>query len=207
MAGVAPEHQNRNIGYQLKLAQRDHVLAQGMDLVTWTFDPLQSRNAYFNFHKLGVICKTYRRNLYGDLTDALSGGIPTDRFKVEWHVKAPIVADRLSGAWPGFSLAALQADQVPAIEGTLRGDLLCPPETLPRFEAQRMLVQIPSSIGGIKARDLGVARAWVDHLRAVFETAFSKGYVAVDCLYEGGRSMYVLDRESVTASRQRVAPA
>jgi predicted GNAT superfamily acetyltransferase len=200
MAGVAPGYQNRNIGYQLKLAQREHVLAQGIDLATWTFDPLQSRNAYFNFHKLGVVCKTYRRNLYGDLTDALSSGMPTDRFKVEWHVKASTVAARLSGAWPGFSLAALRADKVPMLEGVLRGGLLCPPEALPRLEEQRVVVQIPSSIGGIKARDMGVARAWVDHLRAVFETAFSKGYVAVDCLYEDGKSMYVLERGGVTAS-------
>jgi len=63
-----------------------------------------------------------------------------------------------------------------------------------------MVVQIPSSIGGIKAHDMGVARAWVDHLRAVFETAFSEGYVAVDCLYEDGRSLYVLERGGGTAS-------
>ena len=94
------------------------------------------------------------------LTDALSSGLPTDRFKVEWHVKASTVAARLSGAWPGFSLEALRADGVPMIEGTLRDDLLYPPEALPRLEAQRTLVQIPANIGAIKARDMGAARAW-----------------------------------------------
>lgn len=194
MAGVVPGRQDKNIGYRLKLAQREHVLAQGIDLATWTFDPLQSRNAYFNFHKLGVVCKTYRRNLYGELADALSGGMPTDRFKVEWHVGTDLVAGRLSGAWPGFSLPALLAQGVPLLEGVLRDDLLCPPEAMPRFEGQHVLVQIPSSIAAIKARDMGAARAWVDHMRAVFETAFALGYVAVDCLYEEGQSVYLLER-------------
>jgi predicted GNAT superfamily acetyltransferase len=106
------------------------------------------------------------------------------------------VVDRLSGARPGPSLAALRAEGVPALEGAKREGLLHPPPAVPRLEAQRMLVQIPSSIAGIKARSMRVARAWVDYMRAVFEPAFARGYVAVDCLYEEGKSLYLLERES-----------
>ena len=86
LAGVLPTHQNLGLGYRLKLAQRAHVVAQGIDLVTWTFDPLESRNARLNFHKLGVTCHTYLRNLYGDIRDALNAGLPSDRFQVDWRV-------------------------------------------------------------------------------------------------------------------------
>jgi chorismate synthase len=58
MMGVAPVYQSAGIGYQLKRAQREHALAQGHDLVTWTYDPLQSRNAYLNIRKLGAVCRT-----------------------------------------------------------------------------------------------------------------------------------------------------
>jgi predicted GNAT superfamily acetyltransferase len=98
MAGVAPAYQNRNVGYLLKLAQRDHVLAQGLDLITWTFDPLESRNAYLNFHKLGVTCRTYLRELYGRMRDGLNLSLPSDRFQVDWHIASAHVAGRLGGA-------------------------------------------------------------------------------------------------------------
>ena len=67
MVGVAPAYQNQNVGYRLKLAQREHVLAQGIDLITWTFDPLESRNARLNFRKLGGTCNTYLREVYGHM--------------------------------------------------------------------------------------------------------------------------------------------
>ena len=86
MAGVVPERQGRNIGYRLKLAQREQVLALGIDLVTWTFDPLESRNARLNFHKLGVVCNTYLRHLYGAMRDELNAGLVSDRFQVDWHI-------------------------------------------------------------------------------------------------------------------------
>lgn len=98
MAGVAPAYQNRNVGYLLKLAQRDHVLAQGLDLITWTFDPLESRNAYLNFHKLGVTCRTYLRELYGRMRDGLNFSLPSDRFQVDWHIASAHVAGRLASA-------------------------------------------------------------------------------------------------------------
>ncbi|MBN1138096.1 MAG: hypothetical protein JXM73_16020 [Anaerolineae bacterium] len=201
MAGVAPGYQNQNVGYRLKLAQRDHVLAQGLDLATWTFDPLQSRNAHLNFHKLGVVCRTYRRDLYGELNDALSGGMPTDRFKVEWHLEAHCVVDRLSGAWPGFALPALLAEGVPVIAGVEKEGLLYPPDrgattsgatTKDAPEGGPFLVQFPSHIAALKARDMGLAHAWVETMRDLFEPAFAAGYTVVDCLYERGRSFYFL---------------
>jgi predicted GNAT superfamily acetyltransferase len=103
MVGVDPAYQNRDVGYRLKLAQREHVLAQGIDLITWTFDPLESRNARLNFHKLGATCNTYLRDLYGHMRDELNVGLPSDRFQVDWHIASAHVAGRLHGDRAGPS--------------------------------------------------------------------------------------------------------
>ena len=95
MAGVHPDYRDHGVGYHLKLAQRDHVLAQGLDLITWTFDPLETRNAWLNFHKLGVICHTYIRNLYGAMRATINAGPPSDRFEVEWWIRSQRVVERL----------------------------------------------------------------------------------------------------------------
>ena len=83
MVGVDAAHRDRHIGYRLKLAQREHVLAQGLDLVAWSYDPLLSRNAQLNVHRLGAVCRTYWPDFYGDMTDALNVGLSSDRFEVE----------------------------------------------------------------------------------------------------------------------------
>jgi predicted GNAT superfamily acetyltransferase len=194
MAGVAPAYQSHNIGYRLKLAQREHVLGQGMDLLTWTFDPLESRNARLNFHKLGVVCRTYLRNLYGDMRDQLNVGLSSDRFQVEWHVASQHVADRLSGDRAGDTLSALVAQGIPILNHTLPDDdgLLRPPRNVLSIGGDGLLIQIPAHFQAIKLADLGLARAWREHTRVLFEAAFAAGYTAVDLLFDQGRSCYLL---------------
>jgi predicted GNAT superfamily acetyltransferase len=89
MAAVAEQWRGRGIGAAMKLAQRDAVLAQGINLITWTYDPLEARNASLNIRKLGCICRLYERNVYGDMADNLNAGIATDRFEVEWWLADP----------------------------------------------------------------------------------------------------------------------
>jgi predicted GNAT superfamily acetyltransferase len=91
MVGVHPEYQNRGVGRQLKLAQREDALARGIDLIEWTFDPLQSRNAYFNLVRLGAVVRTYIPNFYGSTSSPLHGGLPTDRLVAEWWLRSPRV--------------------------------------------------------------------------------------------------------------------
>lgn len=84
MLGVLAGYRNRGIGRQLKLAQRDEALARGIDLMEWTFDPLELKNAFFNIERLGVIVRRYVENQYGTTTSPLHGGLPTDRCVAEW---------------------------------------------------------------------------------------------------------------------------
>jgi predicted GNAT superfamily acetyltransferase len=89
MLGVLPEYRDTGAGRMLKLAQRDDAIARGFDLIEWTFDPLELKNAYFNIEKLGAIIRRYLPNHYGITTSRLQGGLPTDRCVAEWHLKRP----------------------------------------------------------------------------------------------------------------------
>src|SRR2546421_3566737 len=95
MLAVKSAYRNFNLGYKLKLAQRERVLAQGINRITWTFDPLQSLNAYFNFGKLGVLADTYKINFYGEATSSFLHQIGTDRLWVTWLLDGERVRQRL----------------------------------------------------------------------------------------------------------------
>lgn len=89
MMGVLPDYRNRGVGRQLKMQQRTDALARGIDLIEWTFDPLDMKNAYFNVERLGAIVRRYVRNQYGISSSALHGGLPTDRCVAEWWIAQP----------------------------------------------------------------------------------------------------------------------
>jgi predicted GNAT superfamily acetyltransferase len=91
MAGVVDSHRSAGVGYQLKLLQRERALSAGLDLVQWTYDPLQALNAHLNFSKLGVVVAEYAENIYGLSTSPLHAGLPTDRFVADWWIRRPHV--------------------------------------------------------------------------------------------------------------------
>jgi predicted GNAT superfamily acetyltransferase len=97
MVGVVEEYQNRGVGRLLKLAQREDALERGIDLIEWTFDPLQLKNAHFNIERLGAIVRHYIPNLYGRTSSPLHAGLPTDRLVGEWWVHSKRVEDVLAG--------------------------------------------------------------------------------------------------------------
>ncbi|MGD0649086.1 MAG: GNAT family N-acetyltransferase [Acidobacteriaceae bacterium] len=96
MVGVMPEFRNRGIARALKLAQRDDALARGFDLMEWTFDPTEIKNAYINIAKLGAIVRRYKHNFYGPSSSPLQGGLPTDRVYAEWWLRSKRVERALS---------------------------------------------------------------------------------------------------------------
>lgn len=96
MTAVLPEYQNRRIGRQLKLAQREDALSRGVNLIEWTFDPLQLRNAHFNIARLGAIVREYLPNIYGRTSSPLHHGLPTDRLVAHWRIGDARVEQMLS---------------------------------------------------------------------------------------------------------------
>jgi len=98
MLAVLPQYRNAGLGRRLKLAQREDALQRGFDLMEWTFDPLEIKNAHLNIAKLGAICRRYQADFYGPSTSPLQGGLPTDRLYAEWWLKSPRVLATLNGA-------------------------------------------------------------------------------------------------------------
>jgi predicted GNAT superfamily acetyltransferase len=104
MLGVLPEYRDFGIGRRLKLRQRDDAIARGIELIEWTFDPLEIKNAYFNIERLGALVRRYVRNQYGATTSHLHGGLPTDRCTAEWWVSSERVRSIVAGEPAEFPL-------------------------------------------------------------------------------------------------------
>ncbi len=112
MVGVLPEFRNQGIAKALKLAQREDALQRGFELMEWTFDPLEIKNAYINIQKLGAIVRRYQHNFYGASSSPLQGGLPTDRVYAEWWLNSRRVKRALSGEAQPFEV--LDRVEVPA---------------------------------------------------------------------------------------------
>lgn len=194
MLGIHPAWRDRGLGFALKRAQWQLVRHQGIDRITWTYDPLLSRNAHLNIARLGAVCNTYRRSEYGEMRDGLNAGLPSDRFQVDWWVNSRRVERRLSRrARPLLSLDQFLAACPSLLEA--RPDSaasLHPPDDLPRLEGTILLVEIPTKFEEIRRSDLALARDWRFYSREVFEKAFAAGYLVTDFVYDQGRSFYVL---------------
>ena len=104
MVGVLPEFRNLGLGRKLKLAQREDALARGFELMEWTFDPLEIKNAHLNIARLGAIVRRYKRNFYGPSSSPLQGGLPTDRVYAEWWLRSNRVCSVLAGEQPKFDV-------------------------------------------------------------------------------------------------------
>ncbi|HEY5620430.1 MAG TPA: hypothetical protein VIK88_02095 [Candidatus Bathyarchaeia archaeon] len=200
VTGVVREYQSRGVGFRLKLAQRDYVIQQGQSLVKWTYDPLQASNAYFNIGKLGAVCRTYKRNLYGSLNDSLNRGRLTDRFEVEWRVKSRRVLARIRSRHKALKLVVALASSAEMANITERLTFGVRRAVASRLnlKRERLLVEIPKSIVRVRESSLQLARSWTMNLRRVFENYFPKGYVATDVIVEGNgdgrRVFYLLER-------------
>jgi len=113
MLAVRKEHRNGGLGRRLKLLQREDALARGIELIEWTFDPLEIKNAYLNIEKLGVISRRYNINQYGITSSPLQGGLPSDRLIAEWWLKSKRV-ERLLAKGENPVVSQQAAIEVPA---------------------------------------------------------------------------------------------
>ncbi|MBI2955880.1 MAG: GNAT family N-acetyltransferase [Acidobacteria bacterium] len=108
MLAVLPGYRDRGLGRQLKLRQREDALAREIELIEWTFDPLELKNAYFNLERLGAIVRQYVPNKYGRTTSPLHAGLPTDRLVAEWWLRSGRVENVVAGRRPPHSEAGVR---------------------------------------------------------------------------------------------------
>lgn len=181
IAGVLPAYQHHDVGYRLKMAQRDFALRIGVRLITWTYDPLESRNGRFNIGKLGAVCRRYLRHFHGNMS-GINNGLPTDRFEVEWWVTQNRVAARAERKWRPLRLEALMAGGALLVnESTINAaGLPVPPLNYVSRPSNLMLVEIPADFQAVKHADFELAHRWRMHTRDIFENMFNSGFVVTD---------------------------
>ncbi len=200
---VLPEYRNQGIAYRLKLAQRDIAMKQGIRLISWTFDPLLSINAHFNFHKLGAVSYRYYKDYYG--TDErfpnLSG---TDRLLVDWWVTHRRVEERISGQRGALNLAQyLEADTTivnPAVLASMDTPITPHRNGFYLPDGPMALLEIPADFRTIESVAPELATEWRQHIREAFLTMFARHYTVTDFVVgdiDGAqRAFYVLTYEA-----------
>jgi predicted GNAT superfamily acetyltransferase len=194
MLAVRPEYRNHNLGYQLKLAQRERVLAQKVDRITWTFDPLQSLNAYFNFGKLGVVADCYKVNFYGESTSSFLHQFGTDRLWVTWMLDSPRVHERLRGRseLPG-------PDAIPSLIKVGTTDAPEQNQLPTILREEHLAIEIPHDINALQNRNPTAAVEWREATRWAFTKAIDAGYLVADFYRSRSRNgigSYLLSRKN-----------
>lgn len=179
MLGVHPGHRRSGLGRELKLAQRDRALALGLDLIEWTYDPLQAANAHLNFVALGTVVEEYEQNVYGESPSPLHGGIATDRFICQWWIRKPHVERRIrGGVIRAVSHDVVKAPVVNRVKAL--GDSLAPDGVELDCREPRVMVDIPLDFTTMLAADAARAIEWRLQSRAVFVHYLGAGYRVVD---------------------------
>ena len=194
MLGVTTGARDAGLGFRLKLAQRDRALAMGLDLIEWTYDPLQALNAHLNFARLGVVVEEYEENIYGESSSPLHSGSPTDRFVAEWRITAPHVERRIGARGAGLIRDAGVA-AAPLINPSVqRNSRPAPGRADLGVDAPRLLVEIPVGYSTMQLEDPPLALEWRMASREIFQHYFARRYRAVDFFLsrEAGRGHYLL---------------
>ncbi len=175
---VLPEYRNYKIGERLKLAQRDFAIAHDVQLVTWTFDPMLSRNAYLNLHKLGAVGQGYQSDFFG--AAATNPTLSGDRLVANWWVMHPHTIDRTTRDYADLPIASDVSDGLPR-SFTLR-------------DAESMLLEVHSDFQALEKQNPSAARRWRDYMREAFPSLLTAGYLATDVIRREDRSFYVFTR-------------
>lgn len=184
MLGIDKDYRSRGIGEQLKWKQREIALAKGYERMHWTFDPLETRNAYLNLSKLHGICDTYVENCYGDMQDGLNKGLPSDRLGLHWHLNSPHVTD-------GTELELGEPVKLNAMEFNADGLPVFAAGHTDGLQASSYSLAVPKDFQYVKAACPELALDWRLQTRHVFGLVFQAGYAAVQLQVFENHAAYI----------------
>jgi predicted GNAT superfamily acetyltransferase len=187
MLAVQPDLQARGLGARLKWAQREEALRRGISLVTWTYDPLQARNANLNLRRLGAQAFEFVADFYGPTSSALHHDLPTDRLLVRWDLKSKRVQDRAAAGEPPRTAPAPSLPRVNDVRWQAGWPVSSEPK-LDLAEAE-LLLEIPPDWDTLCRAAPVVARDWHAKARTALRTYLGRGYAAADFVPtdDGGR--------------------
>lgn len=195
MLAVRRTLRDGGLGAELKAYQRRVLLESGVTKMFWTFDPLQARNAYLNFSKLGIVVREYARDMYGQTDSPLHRGIGTDRFIALWLMDSERARARIEGRERGPSAEAHADDPVALAEADPAVDLPHPADPVLDLAAPRVRVAIPADVSHVMATSMELAVAWRQATRAALTHYLDRGYEVRELLRGTRTSDYLLTRE------------
>jgi len=203
MLAVLDHYRHLDLGSRLKQAQRERAMGMGIHEMTWTYDPLQSRNAHFNFGKLGVASDTYKVDFYGPETSSMLHRNGTDRLWVRWILDSRRVRDRLSGK--NTNARAETLDALRLLAPLVRFDPSGKPARANLADSlarQRVSIEIPGDILEVERADMSLAREWREATRWAFREALKEGFVVAEFCRtirgQQGPGAYLLQQGTVT---------
>ncbi len=204
MLAVLDAYRHLDLGSRLKQAQRERAMALGIREMTWTYDPLQSRNAHFNFSKLGVVSDTYKIDFYGPETSSMLHRNGTDRLWVRWILNSRRVRDRLAGGPATKNVRGETLDALKLLAPLVRFDPSGKPARADLSEAlarQRLSIEIPGDILEVERLDMGLAKEWREATRWAFREAFKAGFYVAEFSRsirgQQGPGAYLLQRGTI----------
>lgn len=180
MLAVHPKARRQGLGARMKWAQRKEALERKIELITWTFDPLQATNGRLNLRRLGATATTLIPNLYGTTSSSLHHGLPTDRLSVRWELLSPGVKERAGGTPPPPAAKLLDATRVNDVTWEEDRAVSTPPRL--DLEDPTLLFEVPAEWNLLCRSAPSAARAWHGVARRVFEAYLPRGYRATDLL-------------------------
>lgn len=191
MLAVRSEEMDRGLGTRLKRYQREVLLERGVREMRWTFDPLQGRNAYLNFCKLGIVCREYVENMYGETDSPLHRGVGTDRLVAIWDLGSARAETRREKVANGPPLEGLShvPQVLPFLEG---GPFPSPGAPILGLGDPALLLAVPGVIDAMMEGDMPLAIRWREATREAFVHYFSRGYEARKFLRGEAVSSYLL---------------
>ena len=178
MLAVLPDLRARGLGARLKWAQRDEALARGVGLISWTYDPMQARNANLNLRRLGAQAPQFVADFYGRTSSALHHGLPTDRLIVRWDLKSKRVQECAAAVEPTLAMAAPALPRI----NDVKWQAGWPVSSEPRLDLQdaELLLEIPPDWDVLCQAAPVVAQDWHGKVRRALQGYLGRGYVAVD---------------------------
>lgn len=173
---VLPEYRGQQIGYQLKLAQREIAIQQNVSLVTWTYDPLLARNAYLNIHKLGCVSTIYKPDYFG--AEENNPTLSADRLVVDLWVESQNVTFRLKEGYQPTTYANYIDDGAIILNQTMinRQSFIEPQKLGNTFDSNIILLEIPFDYLSLNSTDSQLGSVWRDHVRDAFVALMSQNY-------------------------------
>ncbi|KAF0816562.1 MULTISPECIES: GNAT family N-acetyltransferase [unclassified Cytobacillus] len=184
--GIHQKYRAFGIGEKLKNAQKQTAIEKGYDLISWTYDPLETVNANLNLHKLGAVCTHYMENAYGEMSDQMNAGIPSDRFLVEWRIQDV------------FPVRQRPDEVLPrAIETEVADGFRVPVSVNLNCRNEKVYIPVPGNFQDIKKRDIELALKWRKSTKEAFVQYLSKGWIATDLIKDAdakNQYLYLLEK-------------